>query len=405
LKKILIITPTPTHPPVAGNRAAVLALANELMDAGHEVHCLYIPSEDYNKEEMSAFFKGNFYSFEWEKLNKLKLKIEYYQKRIFQKLKGLKLFFMEMVGSSDAESYQYNRKIDGNLTAFIKKFTKSIARQHKFDIVICEYVWISGLLNYFPKSTFKIIDTHDRFSNRYLVYKKMNRTPEWDSLFPKEEAKGLKRADLIIALNEEEKDYFEKISGKKTVIRLPISMNKPLAVKTFSHKLLYFASDNIINQTSIVKFLEEVFPLVLKEVPSVQLLVGGRICNKLTNVPPNVLLKGLFTDPSDFYDLGDIIINPEIGGTGFKIKTFEGLSYGMPVVCTIGGAAGVADGVNEHLMIVNNSEEFADSIIKLCKDDTMRNELSLRAYAWAKKMSDKNTTEFLSSLQLDMKER
>jgi hypothetical protein len=56
-------------------------------------------------------------------------------------------------------------------------------------------------------------------------------------------------------------------------------------------------------------------------------------------------------------------------------------------------------------MIVNNSDEFADSIIKLCKDDSMRNELSLRAYAWAKKMSDKNTTEFLSSLELDLNER
>ncbi|RYD77609.1 MAG: glycosyltransferase [Sphingobacteriales bacterium] len=401
MKRILIITPTPTHPPVAGNRAAVLALANELMDAGHELHCFYIPAEDYNKEEMSAFFKGNFYSFEWEKLNKRKLKIEYYQKRIFQKLKGLKLSFLEMTGSSNAESYQYNRKIDGNLTAFVKKFTKAIARKHKFDIVICEYVWISGLLSYFPKSTFKIIDTHDRFSNRYLIYKKMNRTPEWDSLFPSEEAKGLKRADLIIALNEDEKEYFEKISGKKTVIRLPISMKKPLAVKTFTNKLLYFASDNIINQTSILKFLEDVFPLVLKEIPGTQLLVGGRICNKLTAVPSNVLLMGLFTEPSDFYNLGDIIINPEIGGTGFKIKTFEGLSYGMPVVCSIGGAAGVTDGVNEHLMIAHNSVEFANSIIKLCKDDSMRNELSVKAYEWARKMSDKNTMEFLSSLKLN----
>ena len=40
-KKILVISPTPTHPQNAGNRIRIYNLVSNLKELGHDVHFLY----------------------------------------------------------------------------------------------------------------------------------------------------------------------------------------------------------------------------------------------------------------------------------------------------------------------------------------------------------------------------
>ena len=50
--------------------------------------------------------------------------------------------------------------IDEWISEEMKSFTRSLLSKHKYDFVIVNYVFFSGLLDLFPCSTFKIIDSH-----------------------------------------------------------------------------------------------------------------------------------------------------------------------------------------------------------------------------------------------------
>ena len=83
------------------------------------------------------------------------------------------------------------------------------------------------------------------------------------------------------------------------------------------------------------------------------MLVGGSICKVLkeTTLPANVKLLGFVENPSDFFKLADVSINPTYQGTGLKIKTFESVAYGKVTM------------THPHSMIgifnLNNSPVFA----------------------------------------------
>lgn len=400
INKILLISPTPTHPTTSGNRAAILSLAKDLINKGKEVHFFYVPFEDANTEEMKKFFNNNFYSFDNSNLHILPPSYQYYIKRIKQKIFSARVKIAKASKISLSDELIYNRNIDGHLSTYVRRFTNTLATSQSFDAVICEYVWMSKLLTYFPSTTYKIIDTHDRFTNRFKVFQAMGSKPEWFSLFEKDEAKGLKRANLLLAFNRTEKEFFEKISGVKTILRLPLVQKTLPVKKPFNFTLLYLASDHAINVKSINWFLLEVFPLVLMEVPEANLIIGGKICRSIQKIPDKVTLIGEIEDVVDFYVLGDIAINPELQGTGFKIKTFEALELGIPVVCSTAGASGLLEFLDDQLVLANSPSEFSQAIIRLMRDHSFRSQLSIKASKWATNFREKINSDLFNILKL-----
>lgn len=54
--KVLVVSPTPTHPTTAGNRARILNLCTLLRSAAHDVHFLHVQRERGNDSAMAASF-------------------------------------------------------------------------------------------------------------------------------------------------------------------------------------------------------------------------------------------------------------------------------------------------------------------------------------------------------------
>ncbi|MEO8772564.1 MAG: glycosyltransferase, partial [Ferruginibacter sp.] len=95
--------------------------------------------------------------------------------------------------------------------------------------------------------------------------------------------------------------------------------------------------------------------------------------------------------------LGDVVINPENGGTGYKLKTLEALAYGMPLVATTAGAIGVAEPFKNHLFIADSPKCFADAVNKLFHDTELLKTISTNAHQWIKEYKEKLTREFLQN--------
>jgi glycosyltransferase involved in cell wall biosynthesis len=66
------------------------------------------------------------------------------------------------------------------------------------------------------------------------------------------------------------------------------------------------------------------------------------------------------------------VINPQVSGTGLKIKCVEALSAGCPVVMNETGADGIETGAGSAFLVAQNWDEFADHVLRILHDDAYR---------------------------------
>jgi glycosyltransferase involved in cell wall biosynthesis len=379
---VLFISPTPTHPANAGNRQHIKSLVNFFKERNWEVHFLYLAYEDYDEEQMQSFFGANFHVISKSDLFQSRKTFDYVVKKIKtvigKQIRKLQFFS----GSITNDQLKYNNEVDNYFSVFIKPKIKTLQREYHFTAVVCEYAYLSKALTFFDKAVLKMIDTHDRFTDRFQSYLDNNLQPAWISLFKAQERKALRRADVVLAVNKEEAEYFSNLSGTKTTVFNYVPAVLSLPQKPLEKKLLYIASDNVINLATIQLFIKNTFPLILKKHPGTTLIIGGSICKKLKAEAKNIVLHGTVEELKSFYALGDIVINPETSGTGYKVKVMEALSFGMPMVATKAGAVGVMDPWQDHLLIGDSPEGFAHCVDLLFSNPELLKQTSGNARNW-----------------------
>lgn len=396
MKKVLFISPTPTHSTNAGNRAHIKSLVAFFKDHYFDVHFLYLGYENYSQEEMNNYFENDKLTVITKELLYLNRKNPAYFGRKFSRLFShykRKLQFYRNNISKD--QFLYNSEVDYYFPPYAKKVIGQLKTKHSFDIVVCEYASMSKALTLFNKNVFKILDTHDVFTDRYKVYLDNHLKPEWISLYKDEESKALARAHLVLAVKEKDQLFFSNCCNRDIAMFNAIPEIIKLPARAFEQKLLYVASGNDINKATISYFINDVFPEILLVYPDARLLIGGSICEQISVENPNIILSGVVTNMKDFYSSGDIVINPETSGTGYKVKSLEALAYGMPLVSTRNGATGAIHPFSHHFFIAEDINDFAPLIIKIFGNPAQLNGVAQKAHEWVaqyKKSIEKNIT-------------
>ncbi len=352
MKKILIISPVPTHPPFAGHSASILEYSKYLINKGNEVHFFYISTHVNESIESMSLFWG-------DKLTILKSKRYSIQLKLIIKLR----FYLN-------KKKEY--KVDDWCPWGLKKRIRKLQEQENFDIIWINYVWLSKLFEGIKVKT-KVLDTHDLFWERN---KRVN--GDWFSTSYKQEKKALDRADYILAVQDEEAEIFSKMTSKKVITTYRyFSLRETKS--TNCSKLLFFASGNKSNIDSITWFIENVFSNLIKIKPDTELLIGGSICDSLkVNESKNINILGKFEDLMDFYKLGDIAINPVYTGTGLKIKLFEALSFGKILITHPHNLIGIPFTENIPVFSATSKEEYTSTILTLLNDIDLRKSLKTR---------------------------
>jgi len=86
-------------------------------------------------------------------------------------------------------------------------------------------------------------------------------------------------------------------------------------------------------------------------------------------------------------------VAPIWSGGGTRLKILEAMSLGTPVIATSKGAEGLGARPEEHILIADDPQLFADHVVRLLCDDELRNSISANAlqfikdhYDWKKLM-------------------
>jgi hypothetical protein len=327
MKNVLIISPTPTHPTNAGNRRHIFSIVEDLKALNCNVFFYYVNREAFDLESMNSFF-----NMELEIFNQKPNRNFFYRVKRRIELVTLGIFDFSL---QRKKRKQYNHPLDLDFPTEIIPKVLSIIKRKQIDVVIVEYVVLSKVLKYIPKNIKKIIDTHDKFTDRFEIYLNQGLNPTWTSLYKHDELKGLNRADSIICLNSAELNFYKKNGLKGSgCVYYNLGLKNDLSQNGSTLNLLYLASANEINKQSINDFLNNNFMSLVEKFPKLQLLVAGEISKHINLKHENIILLGFVDDLESYYSQGKIVINPEINGTGQKIKSIEALQYNKLLVST-----------------------------------------------------------------------
>jgi glycosyltransferase involved in cell wall biosynthesis len=281
------------------------------------------------------------------------------------------------------DNFVYLQSIDDVYDSSLDEPIRAIAGELAPDVVVVEYVFFSKALECFGAETLKLIDAQDIFADRHLMFWKHGFEATWYSTRPAEEVKGLERADVILAIQEEERSYFAARTGRKVLtVGHPVRPSGPPAGRrTGEGTILFVGSENPSNRHGLESFLRDTFPLVRAERPDARLLVAGQVSvnAELAGVEGCTVL-GLVDDLEELYGRAEVVINPTPFGTGLNVKNLEALAASKPLVTTAAGARGITAGAGKAFLMADSPEEFAGAVCALLSDKKLARRMARNAY-------------------------
>ena len=145
------------------------------------------------------------------------------------------------------------------------------------------------------------------------------------------------------------------------------------------------------NRDAVNFFLHQVYARIKAQVPEVNLkIVGGTDGVALSGFPidDSVVFTGLLRDVRPVIAQSWLSVVPLRIGAGTRLKIIESMALGTPVVSTSKGAEGLDVKHNEHLLIADTPQAFADSVVRLLREPELRQRLKNRAYELVRQKYD-----------------
>ena len=311
---ILVVSPTPTHPQDHGNRKRIYEICATLKDRGANIHFVHYPAEhDWrhakplrHEEEMKACWHS------------------------YQLVPPTRPLHSDAIG--------LDHGIDEWADPAIGHYVSWICSMQPFDAVIVNYTWLSFALESVPADVFKICDTHDAFGHRRALLAANGVRPEFFHTTPEEEAVGLARADLVWAIKDAERIYFETELGLKNCLTMLHAdpergwwQGAPSQDGWLRAGVI--GARNNVNRLNLETFLAQALPMIEAYMAPVKIVIAGGCSDDFRHLQhPNIELLGRVPEVADFYRDVDVVIAPMQFSTGLKIKVSEALAAGAPLI-------------------------------------------------------------------------
>lgn len=311
---VLVVTPMPAVPTSAGNRRRLSATCEALRRGGFAIDLAYLEHEDQvyrrfgqhpptDAAAMAAAFD-----------------------RVFSVPAATPIPLKTWTGGFTIDAW-----CPPELGEFV---TWYFERNPDTCAIVVNYVFLSQCLDVVPNGVLRVIDTHDRFADRHLQYRPFRAEPNFFYTDRASEAAGLSRADMILAIQSAEADYFRGLVDRDVYLLPPVFAKRakfraPGRLTRFG----FIGHGNDPNLFSISKFAHGWAASWRPDLPV--LVIAGEICGSLNGLDlPGVQLAGYVDAVETFYADVDAVVAPMLMGSGLKMKVAEALSLGMPVIGT-----------------------------------------------------------------------
>jgi len=232
-------------------------------------------------------------------------------------------------------------------------------------ILQVEYIWMTRLLPLVRGHVLKVIDTHDVLSS---IQQKVSMFGVRDVIIePHQEAERLRRADLAIAIQDDERAELKQLAPSVPVITAGVDFDiVDVRRAPIDGQMLFVASDNARNRKGLEDFVRLAWPRIHQRVPHAELVVVGSVAKALDGSDvPGVRALGQVDDLTARYQEAALVINPVVAGTGLKIKILEALSHLRPIVTWPAGVDGLDPKLAAFCVVARDWYGFSEQVIRV----------------------------------------
>lgn len=208
----------------------------------------------------------------------------------------------------------------------------------------------------------------------------------------------INRYDALVPITDRDAAHFQQFGNTKPVHVLQTGIDPaPLLSDSCSDHLSVAhlgALDWIPNQEGIRWFIQEVWPIILREFPETRFHLAGR------NAPEEfaremhaagIEFHGEIDDADHFIQSHALFIVPLFSGSGMRIKLLQYLAAGRAVVATPIGAEGIPVTPGRELLLAETASEFASRILELLRSRKHCQEIGKNAATFVKQKYNNQT--------------
>jgi glycosyltransferase involved in cell wall biosynthesis len=197
-------------------------------------------------------------------------------------------------------------------------------------------------------------------------------------------------AGFVVAVSELDRERMAARYGVERIAGIPTGVNLSYFAADTPHDpkadLVFVGSmDWLPNIDAARFFLEQIRPRLQKAMPALRVAFVGRRpepwLEQMANGDGDVIVTGTVADVRPWLWGSKISVVPLRIGGGTRLKIFEAMAAGIPVVSTGIGAEGLPVEHGRHLIIADEPAAFADACVLLLRDACRREQLAREALA------------------------
>jgi glycosyltransferase involved in cell wall biosynthesis len=213
----------------------------------------------------------------------------------------------------------------------------------------------------------------------------------------REEDQFLKAFDVIVPITQEDERAMRQNVPDARYVMIPGGVDTEYFHPTdptlvIPNSLLWVGGAHWLpNRDAIEFFVKQIYPLIVNAQPEVTVDIvgdGTRELRSLTN-DPRIRFHGRVDDIRPYLARAAVLICPIRVGGGMRLKLLDFFAAGKAVVSTHIGAEGNLAQDNEHILLRDEPNAFAEAVCGLLTDNMRREDLSVNArdlaetyYSW-----------------------
>jgi sugar transferase (PEP-CTERM/EpsH1 system associated) len=309
-------------------------------------------------------------------------------------------YFLKLI-CNFASSYPFSVAKDYS-PALARRIRQALGSS-EYDVLVCDYLHASINLrgiNSVPKVLFQHNVEAEIFRRYYLQQSNLLARLFWLYQWKKMqryEARVSRSIDRCVAVSKTDQLTFQRDYGLTNVSAIDtgvdLSYFSAAKAKKLPHRLVFTGSmDWLPNEDAMSWFTREILPKVRQTIPEVSLAIVGRRpgskIKKLGESDPGILVTGRVEDVRPYLAEGSLFVVPIRIGGGTRIKIFEAMASGIPVVSTTVGAEGLPVQHQHHLLLADSPEDFAQAVITLLRNTGLAAQIAGQAETFVKQNND-----------------
>ena len=138
-------------------------------------------------------------------------------------------------------------------------------------------------------------------------------------------------------------------------------------------------------EMAVKYFCNEILPILHKKDPDICFIAVGQnppaFLNRMADRDNRILVTGRVSDIRPYVASALIFVVPLLSGSGTRLKILDAMSMQIPIVSTSIGAEGLETVSGINILIADEPQHFAESVLNLMESKTLQEKLKSNAYS------------------------